>query len=559
MVSLPGVEVVHQVGAVVAVVVSLVLVWWLDRPSGRWSAHLRKRFVLGVPWGTLVVVSGVVGFYLVAQQGWNHWFSPLTLPYRAWSFFYPLGWLTAAFAHGGSAHLISNVTASLVVFPLAEYAYGHFPRERGSQSFGSLRTNPLVRAFVVLPIGTVLVGLVTALFSWGAVIGFSGVVFAGVGFAAVRYPLGAVIALTAQQGVKLAYRVLLDPILVREASERFVRPPWAGIAVQGHALGLFVGAALGILVFYREALLDLPAFGDRGEDRPSALRVWFGTLLIGLSLGLWAIWWFKGTSTYVLYRGAGLAVVALVAASIAAAVASPDRPSIAIEDMTSRQVAVLLLLVPLGVMAVSAVPLNALAVADANPPADAEPMEVRDYTVFYAEDVPNELTQVVNVTLFGETTELNTSGVIVVSERREIWSTAIGKDELASRGRATVVLGGPTWREAVFVKREGWSAVGGPSTYRVRMGPRQGDTDVVYTAPAATADPVVAGRNLSIAPANGSFVLRVTRNGTTLGSTPVPGPEGTATAGGVRFVREGSTIRARIDGTDVAVFRDENG
>jgi membrane associated rhomboid family serine protease len=557
MVGFPDVEVLHQVGALVAVAASLALVWWLDRPGGRWSGRLRSRFVLGVPWGSLLVLASVVLFYLFPQQGWNHWFDPLTLPYRAWSLFYPLGWLTAAFAHSGSGHLISNVTSALVVFPLAEYAYGHFPRRRGSQSFGSLRTNPLARAFVVVPAATVLVGLATALFSWGAIIGFSGVVFAGVGFAAVRYPLGTVVALAAQRGVVLAYRVLLDPIVVREASERFVTPPWAGIAVQGHALGLFVGAALGILVCYREDLLALSVLGSRGEDRPSALRVWFGTLLVGLSLGLWAVWWYEGASSFVLYRGAGLALVALVAIGFAAAIASADRPYVGEDGLTSRQVAVMLLLVPLAVMAIVAVPLNALAVAEATPPADAQPMAVRDYAVFYAEDVPNELTRVVNVSLFGETTQLNTSGVIVVSERREIWSTVVRKGKLASRGRATVVLGGPTWRETVFVKREGWSAVGGPSTYRVRMGPERGTTDVVFTAEPATADPVLAGRNLSVVPDDGRFLVRVSRNGTTLGTAPLPRDNETVDAGGITFVRDGTAVVARVDGTRVKVFSKE--
>jgi len=557
MIPLVDVELLHRVAAVVAVAVSAAVVWRLDRPRGRWGARLRSRFVLGVPWGTLVVLAGVVAFYLLAQDGLNNWFSPVTLPYRAWSYFYPLGWLTAAFAHSGSAHLIGNVTASLAIFPLAEYAYGHFPRERGSQSFATPLTNPLVRAFVVVPLGAVVVGLLTALFSWGAIIGFSGVVFAGVGFAAVRYPLGAVVALVAREGVILAYRVLLNPILVREASERFVRPPWAGIAVQGHALGLFIGAALGILVFYREGLVSLARMGDRGEQRPSALRTYAGLVLIGLSLGLWAIWWFKGSSTFVLYRAAGLAVVALVGLVTAAAVSSADRPLLGDAGLTRRQAAVMLLVVPLAAMAVVAVPLNTLAVAEADPPARAEPVEVRDYTVFYAEGVPNELTRVINVSAFGETTQLNASGVVVVSERREIWSTAVGKRELAAKGSTTIVLGGPTWRDTVFVKREGWTVAGGPSTYRVRIGPERGNTRVAFVADPATASPILAGRNVSVVPREGGFAIRVSRNNTTLGRAPMPGENGTVTAGGVAFDRTGRDVVASINGTTVTVFRKE--
>ena len=558
MVSLPAPELLHQVGAVVAVLLSLGALWWLERPRGRWGDVLRSRFVLGVPWGTLVVVTGVVGFYLVAQHGWTYWRSPVTLAFSSWSYFYPLGWLTAAFAHSGSSHLIGNMTATLVVFPLAEFAFGHFPRERGSQSFASWRTNPLVRAFVVVPGGAFAVGIATSLFGWGPIIGFSGVVFAAVGFAAVRYPLAAVVAMVAQQGVTLGYRVLVDPIIFREASQRFVRPPWAGIAVQGHALGLFLGAALGILVFYRGGLLDLPFVGSRREDPPSTLRIWFGTFVLGLSLSLWALWWYRGGDAYVLYRGAGLAFVAIVAAMVAAAVGSPDRPSFGNGGLTSRQVAVLVLAMPLVAMAVVAVPLNAMTVADAGPPAGTEPVEIRDYTVVYAEDVPNQMTSVVDVEAFGETTRVNTSGVIVISERRKVWTRAVSKSELAAGGSKRLVVGGPTWRETVFVKREGWSAVGGGSAYRVRIGRARGDTVVAHTSPRATAGAVLRGRNLSVEPAPGRFRVLVTRNGSTMDAARVPGPNQSVTAGGVTFVRDGQTVVATIDGTQVDVFRKES-
>jgi hypothetical protein len=280
------------------------------------------------------------------------------------------------------------VTSALVVFPVAEYAYGHYPRERGSQSFGTRLTNPLIRAFVLVPAAVVVVGILTSLFGWGPIIGFSGVVFAGIGFTAVRYPIAAVVAMVAQQGVTLIYRVLLNPIVVREASERFVRPPWAGIAVQGHALGLFVGAALGILVFYRGGLLRLPTVSERHDDHPGALRVWFGTFVLGLSLGLWAIWWYRGGDAYVLYRAAGLAVVAIVAAILVAAVASPDRPTGGDGSLTTRQIAVVLLVLPILGMGVAAVPLNAMTVDDAGVPPGTETVEVRDYTVVYADVIP---------------------------------------------------------------------------------------------------------------------------------------------------------------------------
>jgi membrane associated rhomboid family serine protease len=592
------VELLHRAVALCALAVSLLVVLVIERPGGSWGDRLRSRLVLGVPWGTLVVVTGVVGFYLVVQHGWSNWYDPVTLPYRAWSLFSPLGWLTAAFAHSGSSHLVGNVTTALAVFPLAEYAYGHYPRQRGSQSFASWRSNPLVRALLVVPAGTAIVGLVTALFSWGPIIGFSGVVFAAIGFAAVRYPVGAVVAAVAQGAVKLTYQVLLDPILVRQASERYVRPGWVGIAVQGHALGLFTGVALGVLVFYRDELIDLAALGSRGETPPSVLRMWAAALLLALVLRLQNLWWYRGAETFVLYRGLGLAVVALVATLIAAAVASPDTtlecpggeretggvlPDVGADDripdvqpgallpnalsgtagldgaMTTRQVAVLALLAPLVAMAPVAVGLNLVAVADAGTPGGGAAVEVRDYTVTYAEDVQNGMTSVVDVSMFGETTTVNTSGVIVVSDRRNIWTTEVTKGALASRGSARVVVGGPTWRETVFVKREGWSALGGGAAYRVRIGPEPGDTRVAYTSGGATAGPVLAGRNVSVVPAEeGRFDVRVTQNGATMETAPMPDDGENVSVGGVTFVRDGAIVEARVNDTRVDVFRKEN-
>jgi membrane associated rhomboid family serine protease len=574
-VALPSADRIHQVAGLVAFALALVVVWYLERGGHDWGEHLRTRFVLGVPWGSLLSVGGVVLFYLVAQHGFAHWYDPVTLPYRSWSYFYPLGVLTAAFAHAGSAHLIGNVTAALVVFPICEYAVGHYPRERGSQSFGSPLTNPILRAVVLLPAGVFVVGILTALFSWGPVIGFSGVVFAGFGFAVVRYPLAAVVALVAQNVVVLVYRVLLNPIVVREASERYVRPGWAGIAVQGHALGVFLGVVAGILVFYRGDLLSLPRVGDRREDPPSPLRLWFATLLLSLSLGLHLLWWYRGADVYVLYRAAGLAFATLVSLLVVVGVTTSDRPTVgrwfvaagaraarpdgnpleSFDTVTNRQVATVFVLVPLLVMAGVAVPVNALTVADDAVPDGAETVSVNGYDVTYAEDAPNRMVSVVDTSAFGESTQVNASGVIVVSESRNVWVQAVSKGELASRGSVEVVLGGPAWRETVFVKREGWSALGGGAAYRVRIGPQRGDTRVAYTSGNATAGPVVAGRNLSIAPAERGFRIRVGRSGTRLGEVRVPRGNETVRAGGITFVRDGRTVEARANGTRVDVFR----
>jgi hypothetical protein len=360
--------------------------------------------------------------------------------------------------------------------------------------------------------------------------------------------------------VKLVYRVLLDPIIVREATERFVRPGWAGIAIQGHALGLFIGVALGVLVFYRDHLLSIAALGTRGERPPGTLRLWSGFVLLGLSYRLHLIWWPEGPGRFALFRAAGLVVVAGIALLVVAAVRGSDRPLSGGDGLTRRQTGVLLLLVPLVAMAVVAPLQNTRVVPGDAVPDDATTVESRDYTVFYAEGVPNRMYSFVGDELLGETASFNTSGVVVVSERRNVWRTAVSKGKLASEGRAEVVLGGPTWRETVFVKREGWSALGGgAAAYRVRIGPARGNTDVAYVSEPATAGAVLAGRNVSVVPADGGrFDVRVSRNDTTLGTAPIPGEGGNVTAGGITFVRDGAVVVARVNGTRVDVFRKQD-
>mgnify|MGYP000336129545 FL=1 len=159
MLGAPDSATLFRAAVLLSLLVALLSILALDRPRGRWGARLRSRFLVGVPWGTLVSVGGVLAVYLFVQGGWSHWHAPVTIPFRAWSYFYPLGMMTAAFSHSGSGHLIGNLVGTLVLAPIAEYAWGHFPRERGVQTFTSPLTNPYVRAFVVFPAGVVAVAV----------------------------------------------------------------------------------------------------------------------------------------------------------------------------------------------------------------------------------------------------------------------------------------------------------------------------------------------------------------------------------------------------------------
>ncbi|MDZ7702548.1 MAG: rhomboid family intramembrane serine protease [Halobacteriales archaeon] len=484
MVSVPAWLPATELGVVLSLLLALAVVRWLDRAAD-WSATRRSRLLLGVPWGTLTSGLFVLAVYLFVQGGLDHWFAPLTIPYRSWSYLYPLGVVTAAFAHNGVGHLTGNLLGTVVLGSLAEYAWGHYPTERGAETFASWRSNPYVRAFVLFPLGVIVVGLLTSLFSWGPVIGFSGVVFAFAGFALVRYPIGTVVALTVDDVVGLFYRALQDPITVAAAEPSFGRPWWAGIAIQGHLLGLFIGIVLGAAVL------------GRRERSPS--RLFAGTLLAGTSLSLWALWWFRGASEFVLFRGLGVVFVVGLSLLVTLGVLATHRDWTVPElNVPARTVGLLALVLPVLVVSAAAVPLNLSTVADDSAPGGGPAIEVRDYTVVYAEDVVNQQTSVVNLSVLGETTQVRSSGVIVVSGDRHLWAQAVSKARLDFAGRLAVPLGGPGWRQAVFVQREGWDVAGNGTVYRVFLREAGGPQQLAYVSPGRTADPVLAGHRVEV-------------------------------------------------------------
>ncbi|MFD1599719.1 rhomboid family intramembrane serine protease [Halobellus rarus] len=557
------VELLQRIGVVIALLFSLGVVFFLDRPSTL-GARLRRRFVLGVPWGTLVTVVFVLAVYLFLQGGYEHWYSPVTIPFRAWSYFYPLGIASAAFSHGGAGHLVGNLVGTLTLAPLAEYAWGHFPRERGSHSFGSLRTNPYVRAFLVFPVAVVVVGLLTSVFAIGPIIGFSGVVFAFAGVALVNYPLGTVVALAGGSALRLVYNTLQTPVLTASGRPGYITPWWADIAIQGHALGLLIGVLVGLAVVRSRS---------RG-DRPSARRLWLGTVLFAVEQSLWAVYWFRGGETFVLYRAAGVILVAALALVVVFAVVARDDPLFTWElagdseaqsasDSRTKsrdsvvvrnwQVAAVVLLLSTAAIAGPAVPANLFTAESGELPGDE--LTVRDYEVTYAEDVENGLVAVVDVEAFGETTAVNTSGVIVRSEQRGIWTTTVTKGRLAFDGQVAVRLGGVGWRETVYAQRDGWNVLGNGTAYRVALGDNESGR-VVYTSDPVTAAPTLAERNVTVVPTENRYLLRVDRGNESL-STQIPAKNESVTLDGLTFTRNGSRVSVSYDGTRLQLLAKE--
>jgi len=487
---------VQRLVLVLCILISVGVLVHLSRPH-RLFNPLKRRFVGGLPWGTLIVCWLLIVVYYGLQGGLATPNDPVVLPFRAWSYFDPFGMLMAGFSHASFSHLTGNLLGTLVFGTLAEYWWGHYTDRSSKTVLGRLWSTPALRATIIFPAITVLVGIVGTMLALGPVIGFSTVVFAFAGFALVRYPLVVVIASVGQGVGSRLLDAALVPTQVAVAESSFSTPWFASVAVQGHAIGLLLGVLVGL------ALL-----GYRDDSRPPASHLWAGVLLFAVSRSLWAIYWFRGNDVYVLYRALGLALVFILVAIVTYAVLARDEPMVPdqatpnpqtlferFDSLTYRQFGLIILLGGALVVAAPAVPVNLTTAGDA--PLSGEPLEIDGYEITYGEDVPDGQLSVIPLEGFGESTELNTSGVIVRHTDRHIWSTETSAGRLADSGEATVRLGGLGWDETVDVDREGWQMVGGDSTYRVSLS-HDNETRTPFASEPASADPIVGGHRVSI-------------------------------------------------------------
>jgi len=609
--------------------VAVGVAWWVDGRE-RWLPALRHRFYYGVPWGTLVSVALVLSVYLLLQGGLRDWHDPVVLPFRAWSYLYPTGLLTAGFAHSSPGHLLSNLFGTVVLAPIAEYAWGHYPpgwdgteQSEDGTDLGSLpdrvrgwlRT-PWIRAFVAFPGAVVAIGIATALFAIGPVIGFSGVVFAFGGFALVRYPLGTLVAVLATGAVSRTYYAIRDPVVFGEVTGSAPSAPWwADIAVQGHALGILIGVLLGLLLLWHR------------DIRPDAGRILLATFVYATRQNLWAIYLPEGDGTFVLYRGLGIALVAILALVITVAAASGDRPLrrwldtipgrptvrqvgiawllvVAITPLVATLLAALaggpifpVLLVTIGLGLIATLPAlvlllplewegdpvtgrgaaivvvllatvliggmavvpNLVTVSDEPVPEDRS-LSVEGYDVTYAEGVRDQRVPAIDIPFAADATNVTASGVIVVDPDRHIWSTAVSRQFLASEGDASVTLGGVGWRERVDVQRRGWNVAGNDTVYDVTL--HHGEESVrAFASNASRADPVLANHTVAVEAAEEGFRLRVFRDNESIGTAEIPevGNESSLGALTIRTVREDDRLRLRasVDGTDVGIAQRE--
>jgi len=577
-----------QVGILALLVGGVGYAWYTDG-RGRWYGMLSERFLYGVPWGTLTVVTGVVGFYLFAQSGLAHWSDPVTLPFRTWSYFYPEGWLAAGFAHAGPDHLVGNMVGTVVLAPVAEYFWGHHPPAKRRDLTG-IRTpqggvlaRPSVRAFVVFPGVVLVVSVLTSVLSPGWSLGFSGTVFAFGGFILLRYPVTTILAMAAMTVVSVLYRALTDPVLVATASPGSPGPPsWFGINVFAHLLGFVVGVVLAaalvrrrnvypsvqrvfaaalVFVLARQLWLFTTANGDvfrlhrgigvvfalglailvtatvgvRDEPIPAPLsdrrvpsrRTLAAGWVVILTAGAGAALRVGGASGA---RGLGIVFLWVVLAWPALHALAPDR--ILASPLSRQRLASGALLVVGGLVVVVSV-FSLAPVLEANPDVEGS-LPVEDYTVSYEEGVPDPRVSGVGPVPFSGG---NSSGVVVASDRRNLWSTAVDPGELANSGDATVPVGGVGWREPVEANRSGWEVAGSGAAYVVDLS-WNGKQVRSFVSDAVETTNRIDGHTVAVEPTEDGFVLNVTRDGTVVGTTPIPAVNGTATVGELQFITE---------------------
>jgi hypothetical protein len=118
-----------------------------------------------------------------------------------------------------------------------------------------------------------------------------------------------------------------------------------------------------------------------------------------------------------------------------------------------------------------------------------------------------------------------------------------------------VRVGGVGWRETVVVERTGWTVTGGGAAYLINA-THDGETRTIYHSPPANASPVVAGRNVSVVPADGRFLVAV-RRGNETARAPLPALNESVRLQGVELRRTDRGLVARAAETRVRVAKPE--
>jgi hypothetical protein len=175
---------------------------------------------------------------------------------------------------------------------------------------------------------------------------------------------------------------------------------------------------------------------------------------------------------------------------------------------------------------------------------------VRDYTVAYVDDTENQYVTALDIPGVGSPLSATTSGVVVTSDRRDVWGLATSAGRLAFDGGTTVTVGGVSWRETVSVDRTQWSFLDGNTTFRVEAF-HDGETHLLHTDTPAVSDARVDGTNVSISPTAEGYDLVVGDDSATLFRGPVPATNQTVTVGTLSFERVEDSLLVRYGDTEL--------
>ena len=543
----PILERVSVAVLLVALILSYIIVTRFDEENTSQINPLQKRFLLGVPWGTIIVVVSVYAVYHLIQ-GAGEPGGPNIVGFRSWSLWYPQSILFSAFSHASDSHMTGNLLATVAFASIVEYAWGHYPTGRGQQSFSSWRTNPFARIglFVVV---TFFVGLANSLLVPGAIIGFSGVVFAFAGFALVARPLLSVGAIVGLQALDLVYSSLRSPLGFAEGDTRFVTPSWADTALQGHLFGMVVGVLLAVVLFrYRKV-------------SPKLMYIWFAALVFAVTRSMWAIYWYLGEAEFVLFRGVGAAAVLILASVVALSVISKELrlplPKKRV-NVPLQTVAISVLVFIVVAVSLFGVPYNLVPVTPGEETQDG--IEIDGYTVTYAEGVEDRYTAI-DLPVLRDALSVQMSGVVVTSDERNVWAMDTPRSELAFDGRAVVVVGDATWREVVIINRTQWEVAGGETTYKVFGQHWQVDDEqrLLFESDPATAEPTINGTQVSIQPAEEFYDIVVEDANETLGRERVPAHNETVEIAGIEFERTHDELTAVHERTELPLAEYRSG
>ena len=445
---------------------------------------------------------------------------------------------------------------------------------------------PWARAATVSA-GLFAIALATGIFSLGPGLGFSGAVYATMGFAVVAAPRLAIGAVVLTSGLSVLRAALTEPVVTETIDVGPPAPPgWAGIGFHAHLLGFLIGGLAAVWLCRR-----------RGRS-PTVAAIFGAALLVGLVQAVWLLVW-SSASTYTMYRGVGVAMLVVLAAALAVATAGSDRPVprllaflpraptrrqlswtwlvllvvvaalalgivLAFEGVVWPAIAVVLVgflvlsapalgvllgprltggavgrrrtaLVSLvaftAILALVTIPLGFGTVGEA-PGSDG--LEVGDYTITYEQNATGER----SMPLLGGDGESTYDGLIIHSADREILTVEERPEVIEHEGNASVTVGGLGWDERVLVERVGWDVLGNDTAYAVDL-TADGETTRSFTTDAVTAEATIDGDvTLAIEPTDDGFSVAVERDGTAVDSTPIPDPGETATVDAITFSTE---------------------